>query len=332
MVQLTQGDSIVSRYAVYGITLETDFTFEWPVPTTSAAIDLRFDCVATPPVDVDLASSPAVHEVAVAGDEDRPDITYHRLPDLDIVRVRGAADHYIWPDRIVCHLHDPSLAYLVEIQLLGLVLAVWLERRGIPTLHASSVAVDGSAVAFLGVKGGGKTTVAAGMVAAGHTLLVDDLLALVRHGDHLLAHPGYPMLRLWPDQADHFLGSHDHLPLVHPAYTKRRIIVGEHLGLFHNQAAPLRHVYLPARDVTAREVTFEPVSPRDAFLAMLQESFLRGAVHGLGLAAGRFAALAGVVASVETRRVRYPVGLDRLPELAEAIVKDVATGDDGSVP
>jgi hypothetical protein len=321
-----EGSTIVSRYVIYGITLETAFDFEWPVVADTGFLeaDVRFDCVDEAPIDVAFASYPPVHMVAVEGDEDRPDITYHRLPELDVVRIRGAGDHYIWPDRIVCHLHDPEVAYLVEIQLLGLVLAVWLERRGIPALHASAVVLDGSAVAFLGVKGGGKTTAATGMVASGASLLADDLLAVTSHGADVYAHPGYPMLRLWPEQADHFVGEHSALPQVHPSYSKRRVVVGERFGSFHARPAPLRCLYLPMRDVAADEVSFEPLRDRDALLAMVQESFLRDAVHGLKLAAGRLPALAAVVERIAVRTVRYPSGFDRLPQLAEAVAADVA--------
>ena len=321
-----EGSTIVSRYGIYGITLETAFDFRWPVAPATGLVeaDVRFDCVDEAPVEVCFASYPPVHIVSVEGDEDRPDITYHRLPDMDVVRIRGAGDHYIWPDRIVCHLHDPEVAYLVEIQLLGLVLAVWLERRGIPTLHASAVVLDGSAVAFLGVKGGGKTTAATGMVAAGASLLADDLLAVTPHGADVYAHPGYPMLRLWPEQADHFVGDHAALLKVHPAYTKRRVVLGQPFGSFHPRPAPLRCLYLPMRDTAADEVSFEPLRDRDALLAMVQESFLRDAVHGLELAGRRLPALAGIVERVAVRTVRYPSGFDRLPELAEAVAADVA--------
>src|SRR5262245_5340416 len=56
-------------------------------------------------------------------------------------------------------------------------LAMVLHQRGILAIHASVVAINNqSAVAFLGEKGWGKSTLAAALHARGHTFLSDDLL------------------------------------------------------------------------------------------------------------------------------------------------------------
>lgn len=316
------------EYAVYGITLATDFPFRWPLVRGKGLPDLRFECVADPPLEVRWGDVRPAHEVAMEGREDRPHVLYYRMDGFDAVRIPEASDHYVFPDRIVCHLHDPALAYLVEIQLLGMVLAVWLERRGIPTLHASAVAMGGEAVAFLGLPAGGKTTATAALLAQGHPLLVDDLLALDIGEDGVLARSGYPMLRLWPDQAAHFLGDHEHLPLVHPRYTKRRVLVGRDLGVFRKEPAPLRRIYLPTRTIGG-DVSVEPVSSRDAVLELVRHSFLREAVHGLGLAGERLRALTRLLGTVDVTRLRYPSGFGRLPELVAAVEDDLARSPGG---
>jgi hypothetical protein len=314
----------VPRYAVYGIVLETDFVFRWPLPLTDAAPDLRFDCVGAAPIADGWDARPPVHGVVVYGDDNDPDIAYHVLDDLDVVRIPGVADHFVWPDRIVCQLHGEGWEYLAEVQLLGMVLALWLERRGLPTLHASAAVVDGRAVAFLGTKGGGKTTAAAALVAAGHPMLADDLLAIWNATDQPRVAAGYPMLRLWPEQADHFVGHHVTLPLVHPAYTKRRVLIGSQFGRFHGDQAPLERIYLPQRR-RGGEVEIAPVRPRDALLATVRDSFLRDAVHGLGLAGPRLERLAATLLHVPVRTLRYPTGFERLPELVAAVEADLRT-------
>jgi hypothetical protein len=305
--------------------MASDFPFRWPLPLGTTGPDVRFSCVAATPLDADLGVATCVLEVPLSAESGAPSISFHRCDGVDVVRFGRDADHYLWPDRIVCHLHDPSLTWLVEIQLLGMVLALWLELRGTPTLHASTVVVDGSAVAFLGTKGGGKTTAATALVAAGHPLLVDDLLALHLTGSDVLAQPGYPMLRLWPEQVDHFLGGGDDLPLVHPSFTKRRVRVGDGFGTQHTGTAPLRRIYLPARR-DGGEVAIEPVSSRDALIETVRNSFLHDAVHSFGLAGRRLAMLADLLRYASVRRVMYPSGCDRLPELVAAVEADVAEG------
>src|SRR5665811_1255218 len=78
----------------------------------------------------DLDAAPAVHAVQNA-EVGSPDISFHAFQEFDVVRFRAIADYYVWPHRIICHLRDSSLAWLIEIQLLGMVLALWLEKRGI---------------------------------------------------------------------------------------------------------------------------------------------------------------------------------------------------------
>ena len=107
----------------------------------------------------------------------------------------------------------------MEIRLLGPVFSFWLELQGIPVLHASAVLVEGQAVAFLSSNYGGKTSLAATLMQAGHPLLTDDFLPVERGDGLYLGRPGYPTMRMWPEEAEHFLGSYEDLGLVHPALT-----------------------------------------------------------------------------------------------------------------
>lgn len=311
------------HYLVYGVTLCSDFTFRWPLPRTAPPADVTFGCTTAAPVAVDWAANPSVHDVRSVPTRELPDITYHVAPELDVLRIRGVADHYVQHDRITCHLLDPDLAYLAEIQLLGMVMALWLERRNRPTLHASCVVVDGVAAAFLGSKGGGKTTAAGALLAAGHAFLADDLLALDLRDGAALAQPGYPMMRLWPDQVDHFVGDDPRqLPRVHPSFTKRRVPVGTTFGTFQPTATPLRRIYLPSPERSGG-VSIEPVRATDALIELVRHSFLREAVHGLGLAGARFHLLAEMLQTVDVRVLRYPQGFDHLPEVVAAVEDDL---------
>ncbi len=320
----------VTYYAVYGVTVETDFPFTWPVPRSSAPADLRFELTDTAPVEVDWDGAPAIHRVSgppvvETGEQNESAVTYHGLDGLDVIRIRDTADHYVFSDRVVCHLYRPEWSFLAEIQFLGIVLALWLERQGTATLHASAAVVGDEAVAFLGAKGGGKTTAVTALVAAGHPLLVDDLLAVGLEGERLMARPGYPMLRLEPDQVQHFVGGRQSLPIVHPDFTKRRVRVGEGFGAFYGESAPLRRVYVPVRQRDPEApVAIEPLRPRDAVLAMLQHSYLRDALHPMGLDERRFETLAQALKGVRFAALRYPNGFEHLPSLVQAVERDLA--------
>jgi hypothetical protein len=90
----------------------------------------------------------------------------------------------------------------VRADLLGRVMAVAAHVDGAVALHASAVSVDGSAIAFLGPKHAGKSTIAMALVRRGARLLTDDTL-VVRFGADGLpwASPGVQRIRLWDDSA-----------------------------------------------------------------------------------------------------------------------------------
>jgi hypothetical protein len=77
----------------------------------------------------------------------------------------------------------------------GLLVAVLLQLRRELVLHASAVESAGTAVAFVAPSGGGKSTMAAVLCAAGAWLVSDDLLR-VDLGDEIICHPGGPDVRI----------------------------------------------------------------------------------------------------------------------------------------
>ncbi len=74
--------------------------------------------------------------------------------------------------------------------------------RGLEVFHASAVAVDGRAVAFLGPSGAGKTSIAMELCRLGASFLADDVLAIERDGGHLLAHPGAPLAGIATEEVE----------------------------------------------------------------------------------------------------------------------------------
>jgi hypothetical protein len=77
--------------------------------------------------------------------------------------------------------------------LIGQVLPFVALVSGLEIFHASSVVLNGGAIAFAGPSGAGKTSVALALRAGAASFLADDVLALESRGDELLAHPGTPL-------------------------------------------------------------------------------------------------------------------------------------------
>lgn len=90
----------------------------------------------------------------------------------------------------------------VRADILGRVLAVAVHAEGGLALHASAVSIGGRAIAFLGPKHAGKSTMAMSLVRQGARLLTDDMLGL-RFDDRgvVQATPGVQRVRLWEDSS-----------------------------------------------------------------------------------------------------------------------------------
>lgn len=73
----------------------------------------------------------------------------------------------------------------------------WL--RGWPSLHASSVVVDGHVLAVGGQSGAGKSTTIGALASRGHRVFSDDVVGWRSTAQGLLASPGPVRLKLWPD-------------------------------------------------------------------------------------------------------------------------------------
>jgi hypothetical protein len=314
-------------YRLFGLTLASDFSFANRLAHGTDAPELTFTCVAQPPLPTNGEQATPAYSSSYRTDDGESILYLYRLGICDVLCFTRVADFYLWPARIVCHLLDPAYDYLVEIRLLGPVLSFWLERQGIPALHASAVAVRGQAVAFLSTNKGGKSSLAASLLQASYPLLTDDILPVEYTDGAFLGRPGYPALRLWPDEAQHFLGHYEDLPLVHPELAKRRVPVGpDGFGAFCDVAQPLACLYLPERrDPAARETAVEitPVSLRDAVIELVRHSFTARLVEALGLQAQRLDFFARLVRHVPLRRLVYPSGFEHLPSVRNAILKDL---------
>lgn len=315
-------------YSLYGLSLASDFPFASYLGEGAGTSDLTFRITEAPPT-TGLTRRPADYVSPLRLDNGSSFLYVYRQDGYLVLRFTEVADFYLWPDSIVCHLLDPDYDYMVEIYLLGVVFSIWMELRGIPALHASAAVVEDRAAAFLATNSGGKSSLAATLMQAGHPLLTDDVLPLERPGETLfLGRPGYPQMRMWPDQARRFLGCYENLEIVHPAYSKRRVPVGEDgLGTLRDEPVPLACFYLPERRDSIEAGTgieIVPVSRAEALMSLIGQSFVPRTVEALGLQKQRLGFFASLVGKVPVRRLIYPNGFDHLPNVRRAILDDLA--------
>lgn len=107
--------------------------------------------------------------------------------------------------------------------LTGPAMIALLHQRGYLVLHGSSVLINGAAIAFIGQKGHGKSTVAATLNIRGHSLLSDDVVPVFFSGGKAYTMPGYPRIKLNPDSVNAVGSDPASLPLIHRLIAKHSL-------------------------------------------------------------------------------------------------------------
>lgn len=244
--------STVFRYRAYGLTIDSQIA----LPELVAQADAPPK--ASPPPDVVIRFSAApppfrqTQPIKILGDD-----IWLQWEDIGMFLVRGGREIWVYPKADVEQ-------HVLRLFLLGTTFAMLLHQRNeVAVFHASVVSIAGQAVAFMGMKGAGKSTLAAALHARGHALLADDILAVQTNPDMPTVVPGFPHIKLWPDSVE-FLGrSPTDLPKLRPEVEKRGYRI--HAG-FAEREFPLHAIYLlGVRD----ELQFRPIQGSESLLALM---------------------------------------------------------------
>lgn len=266
-----------ARHRLYGLLVGTDR----PLPGLA-----RVDEAGEPEVRIWLGRVPGDVFPPSAAEEpwyvsprttpaDGPTVVVHRL-DGGAFRLRYADGCEYHVDaagtRVACTWPPNFTVEDAVTYLLGPVIGLVLRLRGVPSLHASAVAVDGVAVALAGAAGTGKSTTAAALAARGHALVADDVLALRAGAEGIFAQPAYPQLRLWPDVVPTLYGAGARLPPLTPNWDKRALRLDH---AFHPLPLPLGAVYvLVGREAGPDAPRLEPMGGMEALLALVSNGYV----------------------------------------------------------
>jgi hypothetical protein len=217
---------------------------------------------------------------------------------------------------------DPQATVLM---LIGQIASFVLHQLGHVVLHASAVITHRGALAFLGAKGQGKSTMAACFLQRGAELLTDDALPIRLATDGVFGTPGMALLKVWPETAQHTLELTRDLPNAMNGTDKKLLVLD---GRYAFAAAPalLRGMYVlerydPATAGTT-ECSIRDLSAREAVIAMLTQiswaESLNQVEHARLLP--RYARMA---AQVPFRAIRYPSGFDQQQRVYISIMDDL---------
>jgi hypothetical protein len=207
--------------------------------------------------------------------------------------------------------------------LLGPVLGFVLRMRGVTCLHASAVACDGEAIAFVGPPVAGKSTTAAAMLERGHAVVSDDVVALTERDGRFYVAPAYPYLSLWPECVEALYGPDKSLSAFSKNYQKRRVPLRG--GTFASEPVPLRRIFLlEERTADAGAPYIGEIATREALISLVTNTYANLLLSS-EMRAKEFACLGRLVNAVPVRKLRAHRDAARIGALCELIEDDLST-------
>ncbi len=244
---------------------------------------------------------------------------FHRDDGGYLLRFPGLADFRLSADaeRVSCAPAPGTTDAVVQHLYLNQVLPLALSKQGRLVFHASAVEVDGGAVAFVGVSGRGKSTLAAGFAIEGYRFLTDDGLVVEPAVGGHVALPSHPSIRLWQDSEEALIAPGT--PVAPPlSYTsKSRFLAGDRLA-FCDDPRTLRRVYFLG-DGRPRDVAFRRLSGSEAMIEWVRHSFLLDVEEKPRLAS-HFDQVAALANEPIHYALDYPRRYDDLARVRAAIV------------
>ncbi|MDO9362532.1 MAG: hypothetical protein Q7T60_06370 [Sphingopyxis sp.] len=240
------------------------------------------------------------------------------LVEGDLLRFRDVGAFLVRPGggEIAVDLDPAFDTRLLALPLLGPAIAILLHRLGHLVLHGSAIELGGKAEIFLGDKGAGKSTTAASLVAAGHPLIADDVVAICLSGDAPVVAAGYQAMKLDSHMEARFGSDVGHI--IEPSdgvFTNGKIRFRLDRP---NALSPLPLGTIHVLDRGAAN-GFSAFAAADALQALIRFSYfprLGPAAIANGQAAALFAKAAGLAARARVGRLTVRNGLDTLSELA----------------
>jgi hypothetical protein len=314
-------------YSLFGLLVRSNLEIPGLTPENGSA--------ESPAVEISLGAPPGGMGAANGEPEEliyaSPDTTESGAPALRIWKIansaflwlnyfdgtqfwldpKGTALWAVWPADL--SLED------VATYILGPVFGLLLRLRGVPCLHASAVEFGGSAVAFAGSEGAGKSTTAAALAGRGHAVISDDIVAIVEREGSFFVLPAYPYLSLWPESVKMLYGPEKKLPSFSPSYDKRQLVLAENRLRFQEQPMPLGAVFLLGQRVAEPGAPFvEALSARESLISLVANSYATNLLDK-DMRAREFELFGRLVASVPIWRLRPHEDGSRIDRLCDVI-------------
>ncbi len=301
-------EPVSHAYRVHGLTLRCQFPLPELARREVACPEAADISIHTGPLPImGIATPTSVPYLHLAGDT-----AIFTFEDTGRYLVRDGSEVIVdaKPDA------DPAV---IRLHIFASIMGMICHQRGLLVLHASAVAFGSRAVAFTGLPGAGKSTIAAHCLAAGGRLVADDVLVLSFDDEGgVLAHPGMPNVRLWRDalsslgrdaeglRPDWFRAEKFHLPADDV-----------------ETSIPLMRLFLLDADPAAGNGEYQPLRGRAAAGSLIVNTYRVGYLDAANRRDAHFRDCMRLASAIDVVRLRREVGSARLPATAAQIMQEL---------
>lgn len=293
-------------YSAYGLTIHS----ELPLPElssceadeqTDAAVTIRWGAVPHPPNTT--GTEQCIWASASAA--------LFFWDDIGTLLVRNG-------DEIVVDPLPEVAEEVLRLFILGAALGTLLHQRGLLVLHASVVAVNGQAIAFIGESGWGKSTTAAALCVMGYHPVADDVLAMAMDDAGVpIVLPGFPQFKLWSDAIAALGYDPETRPRLRPEIEKRSHRIAEGFSL---APLPLRKIYVLGK---GEQLGIAAIGAQAAFLELVRHSYAVRFLGNQGINALHFQQCTQLVKSIPISRLNRRPALGDLPDIVQQVKLDL---------
>lgn len=296
------------------------------LPTAAPKVHVHFGALPQIAAEVRPSAEVLTYASAYVNESGEPALRVWQVDGGAFFRLSYASGMQFWLDRrgseIWASWPETSSLKDAATYLLGPVLGVLLRLRGIICIHASAIAVEGCAIAFVGPAGAGKSTTAAIFAQRGCAVLSDDIVALAEEFETFHVLPAYPHLCLWPDSVGLLYGSRDRLPRFVPDWEKRCLSLGREELKFAQRSLPLGVIYLLQERTSDLRPQVESVPLPAAFMALVANSYA-SKILDREMRANEFDVLSRLVPQVPIYSLRAPQNENGFDDIYDRVCRDV---------
>jgi len=191
-------------------------------------------------------------------------------------------------------------------------------------IHSSAVKFEQGVLIFIGDSGTGKSTMAGNFHQSGQLALSDDCILLKEEDDQILGVPNYGSLRLWDDSLEALFTLEQVAESMTHYSTKKRVSLGKPEIHGIQQELPVLAVIalsLPG-EVSGSDIVIEPLSRREAFIALMKQSFQLD-VMDVKRMTRHVQALGQIIPRLSVYRLSMPHDYALLPLVRQKILETV---------